>query len=326
MADLAGGGSVSNLGSEYVPSGGNTIRFAAVPTRLDVEVKKVSDENGIRDRFVQYRKVGGVGLAPCTSTEAKLPPGIYQVGMTDMGLIFAPKAVITDSLMRFADSKTDEICRDIEAFWKMKSQFDKYGLTFKRGFFLHGPPGSGKTATISIVMERMVREGGIVLLNSSFDLVARGLDMLRDIEPERPVIVVWEDIDGMIGRGNEPIALALLDGELQFDNVVYIATTNYPERMEARFINRPSRFDKVVEIGMPSAIARRAYIESRIKQDMTQEDLTAWVQRTKGLSIAHIKELIISVYCYGVPFDASLERLQKMADTPKSEQYKHDSD
>jgi hypothetical protein len=272
----------------------------------------------MRERFEQYRKMG-VGLAPCQGTVPKLGAGVYEIGVVQETITFIPKEIITDDIIHFDDSKSSEIISDIERFWSMKERFLRYGLTFKRGFLLHGPPGSGKTATVNLVIADMINRGGIVIINSHFGIVSQGLFMLRDIEPDRPVVVIWEDIDGMLGGGNDHTALALLDGESQLDNIVFIASTNYPERLAQRLKNRPSRFDKVIHIGMPSPSARRAYIRSRVKEEMTEADLTSWVQKTAGLSIAHIKELIISVFCYGSDIDESIARLRKMAEAVSSD-------
>jgi len=53
--------------------------------------------------------------------------------------------------------------------------------------------------------------------------------------------------------------LNLLDGVKQVDNIIYIATTNYPELLEERILNRPSRFDRRFHIGTPSAEVRKFY-------------------------------------------------------------------
>ena len=38
-------------------------------------------------------------------------------------------------------------------------------------------------------------------------------------------------------------------------------TTNYPEKLGARIINRPSRFDKRFKIDLPNAESRKIYFE-----------------------------------------------------------------
>ena len=105
----------------------------------------------------------------------------------------------------------------------------------------------------------------------------------------------------------------MLDGELQVDNVVFIATTNYPQRLDKRFINRPSRFDEIIKIGMPNAEARKFYLEHknpRLVENITE--LENWVELTKGFSVAHLKELIISVECFDKTIEETIKRLRSM--------------
>ena len=109
--------------------------------------------------------------------------------------------------------------------------------------------------------------------------------------------------------------LALLDGETQIDRVCYIATCNYPERLDKRFVDRPSRFDTVEYVGMPTAAARRAYLLAK-EPSLLGEELDQWVGRTDGFSIAHLRELIVLVRCFDRPLDAAVARLEKMRVTP----------
>ena len=87
----------------------------------------------------------------------------------------------------------------------------------------------------------------------------------------------------------------------QLENIVYLATTNYPEQLEDRIINRPSRFDRRYEIGLPSYEVRLEYIKKKVLDDNI--DVEKWAKDTDDLSIAHIKELILSVLVYGVKYD-----------------------
>ncbi len=84
-----------------------------------------------------------------------------------------------------------------------------------------------------------------------------------------------------------------------------------------RLINRPSRFDRVVKIGMPSLEARIAYLKSR-NLEIEEKDLIHWAESTKDLSIAHLKEIIVGVMCFGNKFESELKRVKEMGKTPKS--------
>jgi hypothetical protein len=283
-------------------------------------VNNEEEEEGparIPGRLVQYACMGDK-FSPITSTVRTLPPGVYSIAMMDGGRsLFSPHEYETDTLLRLPDSRSSEVVAEIQRFWTLKESFKKHGFTHKRGFLLWGPAGSGKTSTVSLVIEDMVQDGGVVILGTGPGTAAAGLAQFRQVEPERPVVVILEDIDTIIDEHGESSTLSLLDGETSIGNVVFIATTNYPEKLDGRVVNRPSRFDKVVKIGMPSPEARAFYLQQR-NLDLSEGDLDRWVSATDGFSIAHVKELIVGVKCFGNSFDDEIKRLRAMARPPKS--------
>ena len=267
-------------------------------------------------KLCQYRYFG-TGYMPATATLKKLPPGCYRIEATPAGAYFNPCDVVTDKLLRLPDSVSDDVIEEVEHFWTLKRVFKKYGFTHKRGFLLWGPPGSGKSCTIAIIIEKMVKQGGIVILADSPSYLGHMLSSLRSIEPHRPVVVIWEDLDAVVERYAESEVLAVLDGEAQIDNMVCVATTNYPERLDARIANRPSRFDRIVKIGMPNDASRKMYLESKVGTHISP-DGTDLVAITKDFSLAHLRELIIAIWCLKQKPEAVVKRLKGMKCLPKS--------
>lgn len=261
--------------------------------------------------------VYGDTFSPCEKASKELPAGHYSIRVSnERGIFFAKKEIATDELMILPDTASDEVVRSIENFWGKEEHYRRFKFLWKRGILLYGPPGSGKTCTVQIIANKIVEKDGIAVFVSNPTLAIQGLDLLRYIEPKRPVVVILEDIDAIIQRYGEAELLSLLDGEFQVDNAVFIATTNYPEELDDRIKNRPSRFDIVKKIGMPSDAAREVYLtvkNPRLKDN--EADLKLWIKDTKDFSIAHMKELIISIECLELPYDDCINRLKKMRDS-----------
>lgn len=248
-----------------------------------------------------------------------LPSGIYTVDADNMGPYFIRTKVVTDNLIELDDAATTRVLGSIRKFWKSRHEYVKRGVLYKRGLLLWGPAGSGKTATLALLMNDLLRMNGLVFICQHPGLLSQMLAVLRRIEPLRNVIVVLEDIDELVQRFGEHDLLALLDGETQIDNVVNIATTNYPERLGARIVNRPSRFDERILVDMPNDAAREKYLRHITKTEaMNEDDMSRWISATKGFSIAHLRELVVAVFCLQQPFDDVLERLSKMQYQPRA--------
>lgn len=289
-----------------------------------IEEKKEKEEIVDISIPVQYSYYGP-GFIPTSKTIPILPRGSYKIENINNVNTLVPHNILTDNLIRFPDSKSDEVIAEIEKFWKLKLKFKEYGFSHKRGFLLWGPQGSGKTCTIAIIIEKTIKRGGLVVLAHHPSPLSDMLLKIRMVEPDRQIVVIWEDIDAVIDQFGESRILAILDGELQIDNVVFVATTNYPEKLDARIVNRPSRFDRVVKIGLPSDIARKMYLENKLKSTIMrykddngkikEVDL---VKESKGLSFAHLKELVVSIYCLEMDLNEVLKRLKVMKILPKS--------
>lgn len=274
----------------------------------DCGCEAFSPENNDFD-FVQW-SIGSNGyFRPSRSTRKMLSPGVYTFDKDCDGIIIKSMKIITDNLIELPDNSIQKLLSSMEKFWNIENRYRKYGLLYRRGILLWGPPGSGKTACLNLLSNYLIKNEGLVIICYNPAITSAGLELLRKIEPDRHIICILEDIDEMIDKYGEHNILSLLDGENKVENICNIATTNYPERLGARIVNRPSRFDERLYIGMPSENARRVYLKNIIG-DVT--DLEKWVVDTNQLSIAHIRELAAAVNCLDQPYDEVLNRLQKM--------------
>ena len=275
------------------------------------EIADLSAGNPIVSRWAG----AGSMLWGADQTYDRLPAGFYGLGYADgIGPILKRLGVATDQLVSLPDVAIKSLLAEFSVFWARKAEFEKRGFIHKRGFLLWGPPGAGKTSAVAQMTRRLIADhDGIVLQIGNPECAQDGLRMIRRIEPERPIVCVMEDIDSLIHRYDEAEYLALLDGEAQVDNVCFLATTNYPERLDRRIIDRPSRFDTIMFVGMPSAEARDIYLRHRAP-DLTDRERAEWVRLSDGFSVAHLKEMIVAVKCIGQALGEVVERLGKMRD------------
>ena len=252
----------------------------------------------------------------CDSTIKKIPPGLYSTQENRATGVFLKKeTVILDDLIELPDPTTKTIMADVLTFWDKKDHFKKLGFVWKRGILLYGSPGCGKTSAVQQICTDFISRGGVCIFMTHPKLMVAAVKMLRVVEPNRPIAVLMEDLDAIVYNYGDAEILALMDGELQVDNVLFVATTNYPEKLDRRLVCRPSRFDIVREVSMPSKEARETYLKiknPRLTASECDKELKRWVEDTHSFSIAHLKELIISVEVFQLTVDESIRRLKAM--------------
>lgn len=276
----------------------------------------MEDEGVGQRKLCQWTTGDDRVFVPASTTRNLLPPASYEISASpNIGIFFEHIPVKTTDLVRFPDSNSNKVIEEIRLFWQSKDVFKRHSMPYKRGIVLYGPPGSGKSCTIQFVMKDVIELGGIVIRFYDPDLFLRGYRMLREIQPETPVVVIMEDIDAILEDYNESSVLNLLDGVDDVQNIVFLATTNYPEKLGPRIINRPSRFDKRFQIGLPSEEARLVYLKHLFEGKGVEESdkmVTKWAKDTEDLSIAHLRELYVAVIILQNPYEEALETLRAM--------------
>lgn len=265
-------------------------------------------------------------FAPSFVSIPQIPSGLYEMKWSSplQSWVVAKQELNIDELYELPSPEIESILNDIKIFWKKRETYKEYNFVHKRGILLYGDPGCGKSGIIQLCVKDLIEnENGIVVNikeDEDFKAFVDFVPTIRSIEPDRALIVILEDIDSLAGedRYSTTKLLNILDGVKQIENVVYIATTNYPEKLQERITNRPSRFDRRYEVQMPSDQIRESYIKNKLtKSDLKKIDLKKWVELTDGMSLSHLKELVISVVVMGKDFDESIYTLNSMGEKPK---------
>ncbi|KAI9748993.1 MAG: hypothetical protein M1815_002836 [Lichina confinis] len=157
----------------------------------------------------------------------------------------------------------ETIVEDVKDFLGSGTWYHDRGIPYRRGYLLHGPPGSGKSSFIQALAGEL--DHNISLLNLS----ERGLtdDRLGHLLTNMPArtIVLLEDVDAAFanrrvqtdGHGYRGAnvtfsgLLNALDGVASAEERLIFLTTNHAERLDEALI-RPGRVDMTVRLGEPS--------------------------------------------------------------------------
>lgn len=287
---------------------------------------KKEDEGIYLDREIKASKngwfgVGGDMYKRFPVTDPKLDKGVYYITLDqrDETPIFIKKDIKTDNIISFSNSLYSQIVEEIETFWNSEAKFKKFGFLHKRGYLLYGKQGTGKSCVIQQIIAEIIKRDGLVFICDNPEFLNRGLAFLRSVERDRKIICIFEDIDSIIKTYGDSSLLAVLDGTNMVDNVLNIATTNFPELLSKRITARPRRFDRKIRIDPPDEQTRIEFLKTKLEK---KDKIEVWAKKTEGLTFASLTEVIISVKCLDKKLEEAIEIMRNLEnEQSSSEEY-----
>ncbi|MFA6460650.1 MAG: CDC48 family AAA ATPase [Candidatus Woesearchaeota archaeon] len=148
--------------------------------------------------------------------------------------------------------------------------FEKLGIEAPKGLLLHGPPGTGKTllakAVASETNAHFILINGPEIISKFYGQSEENLrKKFEEAEQNAPSIIFFDEIDAIATKREETKGdvekrvvaqlLGLMDGLKSRGKVIVIAATNMPNLLDPA-LRRPGRFDREIEIGVPSKEGR----------------------------------------------------------------------
>jgi hypothetical protein len=196
------------------------------------------------------------------------------------------------------DDLRKEIHLNVESFFS-NEEYRKMKL-YKRGIILYGPPGTGKTSIVRAIFSRLEGAGvtRVYLTNETF----YSMDMstfFKTLQYLLPAVVVFEDID-LIGADRNQSRSRVIGGLLnhldgvdkQSEPLVVIGTTNDLSALDEALRNRPSRFDRCLEVPAP----KPEQVAQLYKKLTGFEVPKGIVSLSEGFTGAHIEETVKTAY------------------------------
>jgi hypothetical protein len=270
--------------------------------------------------YVQY----GNEFSPAKNevlTVTSLEPGAYKfdVNFETQARTFTKFAPKCDNIIDLPSPEYSRVVKEMEAFLtpQVRQNFEKYGFLYKRSAMLEGKPGTGKSVIVNRVMQTVINKGGICLFIEDPRIISMAYEVLEDLNPNNTVLTVLEEIDGMIKAYGDQALLSVLDGEIQKANVMYLATTNYIDKIPARIL-RPGRFSSIITVNYPNQEARQVYFETKLGKE--ERLVKTLVMRTEGLSVDELKEVVQSCYIFGYSVDETVERIKNTRSESEKEE------
>ena len=149
----------------------------------------------------------------------------------------------------------ETLINDARKFLVSRDWYNERGIPYRRGYLLHGPPGTGKSSAVAAVASALRMDIALLSLsNASLDD-----NELAELMASIPInaVVLIEDVDCAFvqrsanGERTSKITfsglLNAIDGVAAGEGRILFATTNHVDRLDPALI-RPGRIDQKTEI------------------------------------------------------------------------------
>ena len=206
------------------------------------------------------------------------PNGIVQIGdFTELSVKTEPVEVseLTRPSVTYEDvggleGELQRIREMIELPLKHPEIFSRLGIDPPKGILLYGSPGTGKTLIARAVANEaganfFTIQGPEIMSKFYGQSEERLREIFSEAEKNSPSVIFIDEIDSIAPRRDEVHGeverrvvaqlLTLMDGMTTRGNVIVIAATNREDAIDPA-LRRPGRFDREIEIGVPTAEGR----------------------------------------------------------------------
>jgi transitional endoplasmic reticulum ATPase len=206
------------------------------------------------------------------------PKGIVQVAPSSLITIkeeTVSETEVTAPRISYEDiggltEKLGRVREMIELPLKHPELFDRLAITPPKGVLLYGPPGTGKTLIAKAVANEagahFIGIQGPEIISKYYGESEKELrEKFEEAEKNAPSVIFIDELDSIAPRRDEVTGeverrvvatlLTLMDGLSGRGNVIVIAATNREEAIDPA-LRRPGRFDREIEIGVPTMEGR----------------------------------------------------------------------
>jgi hypothetical protein len=267
-------------------------RFIAL--RTDIQVSPL-----VADRALV---LGGPTLEALLELASRLKAVVHDLTterLTPCGTGLTPNLrPVTEGDLILPEPFKQDLFLYLDRFWKSADICTRLGMSPSRGVMLVGAPGTGKTLAVRHLLGRYAFCRRYVYTNDTVSRNGRGDATFRSMlemiaEGDEPALVVIEDIDRILETGavTPELLLNALDGLFEPTvPVLWLATSNDPSGLADNLLDRPGRFDRVVEFPLPGVDERRRLLRRYSVWPIPSDVLVRLAQQYPSMSPVHYRE------------------------------------
>ena len=225
----------------------------------------------------------------------------------------------------------EELAEAIEWPLKHADLFKHADVIPPKGLLLYGPPGTGKTMIAKAVAttseSNFISIKGPELISKWVGESEKGVrEVFRKARQASPCIIFFDELDAIAPRrgrsegGDGHVTervisqmLTELDGLEDLKGVIVIGATNRPDIIDEALL-RPGRFDRILEIPVPSREARKQILEIHLKKKPIDStvNIEKLVEITDGYTGADIAAMVNAAAMSAIKEHISFEGKKKI--------------
>jgi len=232
----------------------------------------------------------------------KFEKGFYKVFIDDKGNFHISKEKINELHEPYQNREINNCLDIVDKFFEegIKEKINSLGFTHKLGILLHGKQGCGKTTFLNYVANSLIDKlEAVVFFCNDEDTLNAALSLsssVREIQ-DNPIVFIADEFERYADRAESEMK-NFLDGIESVNNSLFLAATNYLDRVPDTLKDRPSRFKIVQELkGIENKDAMRNIVREmskKIKPNLfSEQKINDLVKDLKNVTLDELKQIIL---------------------------------